>query len=85
MEQQVTSALNSLALDAVNLLGGTDGPALQQLIEDYFCGAEQDDEELTDSTYLLHCIIIVITHKLLLLPGDSEDEGFDIEFDGNFM
>ena len=48
MEQQVTSALNRHALDAVNLLGGSDGPALQQLIEDYFCGEEQD-EELPDS------------------------------------
>ena len=67
MEQQVTSALNSLALDVVNLLGGTDGPALQQLMEDYFCGAEQDDEELTYSMYLLHCIIIVINTQIIII------------------
>ena len=53
MEQQVTSALNSLVLDAVNLVGGSDGPAFQQLIEDYFCGAEQDNEELPDSMFCL--------------------------------
>ena len=51
MDQQVCKALNSLVLDAVDLLGGSDGPALQQLIEDYFCGAVEEDEELPDSMF----------------------------------
>ena len=49
--RQVTRALNSLVTDASDLLGGADNHALQQLIEDYFCGGiEQEDDELPDST-----------------------------------
>ena len=40
-----------LLMRSTSSVGGSDGPALQQLNEDYFCGAEQDDEELPDSMF----------------------------------
>ena len=46
MEQKVARALNGLIQEAFDLLGGSDSPGLQNLIQDYFCGEEQEDELL---------------------------------------
>ena len=37
-------ALNSFARESFDLLGGSDGPALADFLQDYFCGEDPANE-----------------------------------------
>ena len=44
-------AINRFASEGYDLLGTSDGPALQNFLEDYFCG---DDDDLLSGTVSPH-------------------------------
>lgn len=52
--EQAAKALNFLAKDGYNLLGATDGTALNSFLEDYFCGEEAEEETGTSQEVYGH-------------------------------
>jgi len=42
MEREIATAVNCLFEDDFYLFGGSDRPALMNLIEEYFCGEDPD-------------------------------------------
>ena len=40
---RAASTVNRLVKDGYDLLGSSDGPALMNFLEDYFCGDDPDD------------------------------------------
>ena len=47
MEQRVAQAVRCMGEDDFDLFGASDRAALMELVTDYFCGDEQDFEELS--------------------------------------
>jgi len=56
MEQRVAQAVRCMGEDDFDLFGPSDRAALMELVTDYFCGDEQDFEELSSGmrARLLH-------------------------------
>ena len=73
-DREAARALNSFARESFDLLGGSDGPALADFLQDYFCGEDANESPGTRACIVnrpVHCMILY--PMLFVLLVDEED------------
>ena len=53
-DRDAARALNSLARESLHLLGSSDGPALTDFLQDYFCGDDPNDSPGNEYSVYFH-------------------------------